>query len=186
MRPSPVVVTAVAMYFAFALVGLNNTLTGLVLAHTVLSAPYVLITVLATLQPFDRDLLKAAATLGPPTHAAFFRVFLAQIAPNLGPPVPTLIFDSPTRMAAPSHTHAPTHTPGRLAPPPAGAPAKVKDATRTVGQGWSRVMVVDLPQGLGDSTPTTSGSGAPTSGSGAQTSGSVSYPPLTLPPSDPA
>ncbi len=58
------------------------------------------------------------------------------------------------------------------AKPPAGAPAKVKDATRTVGQGWSRVMVVDLPQGLGDSTPTTSGSGAPTSGSGAQTSGS--------------
>lgn len=79
----PVVVTAVAMYFAFALVGLNNTLTGLVLAHTVLSAPYVLITVLATLQTFDRDLLKAAATLGAPPHVAFFRVVLPSIAPGV-------------------------------------------------------------------------------------------------------
>lgn len=43
-------------------VGLNNTLSGLVLAHTILSVPYVLITVLATLQTFDRNLLKAAAT----------------------------------------------------------------------------------------------------------------------------
>jgi putative spermidine/putrescine transport system permease protein len=40
----PVVVTAIAVYFAFSLVGLNNTLAGLILAHTVLSVPYVLIT----------------------------------------------------------------------------------------------------------------------------------------------
>ena len=46
----PVIVTAVAIYFGFSFVGLNNTLTGLVLAHTVLSVPYVLLTVLATLR----------------------------------------------------------------------------------------------------------------------------------------
>ena len=79
----PVVVTAAAVYFAFALVGLNNTLTGLVLAHTVLSVPYVLITVLATLQTFDRNLLKAAATLGAPPHVAFVRVVLPSIAPGV-------------------------------------------------------------------------------------------------------
>ncbi|MFO1281872.1 MAG: ABC transporter permease subunit [Burkholderiales bacterium] len=79
----PVVVTAAAVYFAFALVGLNNTLTGLVLAHTVLSVPYVLITVLATLQTFDRNLLKAAATLGAPPHVAFLRVVLPSIAPGV-------------------------------------------------------------------------------------------------------
>jgi putative spermidine/putrescine transport system permease protein len=79
----PVVVTAAAVYFAFALVGLNNTLIGLVLAHTVLSVPYVLITVLATLQTFDRNLLKAAATLGAPPHVAFVRVVLPSIAPGV-------------------------------------------------------------------------------------------------------
>lgn len=79
----PVVVTAIAMYFAFAFVGLNNTLSGLVLAHTVLSVPYVLITVLATLQTFDRNLLKAAATLGAPPHVAFRRVLLPLIAPGV-------------------------------------------------------------------------------------------------------
>ena len=79
----PVVVTATAVYFAFSLVGLNNTLTGLIVAHTVLSVPYVLITVLATLQTFDRNLLKAAATLGAPPHIAFFRIVLPLIAPGV-------------------------------------------------------------------------------------------------------
>jgi len=79
----PVIVTAVAVYFAFSFVGLNNTLTGLVLAHTVLSVPYVLITVLATLQTFDANLLKAAATLGAPPHVAFRRVVLPLIAPGV-------------------------------------------------------------------------------------------------------
>lgn len=79
----PVVVTAVAVYFAFSVVGLNNTLAGLILAHTVLSVPYVLITVLATLQTFDRNLLKAAATLGAPPHVAFKRVVLPLIAPGV-------------------------------------------------------------------------------------------------------
>lgn len=79
----PVVVTAVAVYFAFSFVGLNNTLAGLVLAHTVLSVPYVLITVLATLSTFDRNLLKAAAACGAPPHIAFRRVVLPIIAPGV-------------------------------------------------------------------------------------------------------
>ena len=79
----PVVVTAVAVYFGFSFVGLNNTLAGLILAHTVLSVPYVLITVLATLQTFDRNLLKAAATCGAPPHTAFRRVVLPLIAPGV-------------------------------------------------------------------------------------------------------
>lgn len=79
----PVVVTAVAVYFAFSFVGLNNTLAGLILAHTVLSVPYVLITVLATLSTFDRNLLKAAATCGAPPHVAFRRIVLPIIAPGV-------------------------------------------------------------------------------------------------------
>jgi putative spermidine/putrescine transport system permease protein len=79
----PVVVTAAAVYFAFAKVGLNNTLAGLILAHTILSVPYVLITVLATLSTFDRNLLKAAATCGAPPIKAFFRIVLPLIAPGV-------------------------------------------------------------------------------------------------------
>ena len=48
-----------------------------------LSVPYVLITVLATLSTFDRNLLKAAATCGAPPHVAFRRVVLPLIAPGV-------------------------------------------------------------------------------------------------------
>ena len=80
---TPVVVTAIAMYFALSLVGLGNTLTGLVLAHTVLAAPYVLLTVLASLQTFDPTLLRAAASLGADPSTSFRRVVLPLIAPGV-------------------------------------------------------------------------------------------------------
>ena len=80
---TPVVVTAIAMYFALSLVGLGNTLTGLVLAHTVLAAPYVLLTVLASLQTFDPTLLRAAASLGADPATSFRRVVLPLIAPGV-------------------------------------------------------------------------------------------------------
>ena len=79
----PVIVTAIALYFALALVGLGSTLTGLVLAHTVLATPYVLLTVLASLQTFDATLLRAAASLGAGPVTAFRRVMLPMIAPGV-------------------------------------------------------------------------------------------------------
>ena len=45
----PVVITAVGMYFFYADIGLLNTYAGLILAHTTLAAPFVVITVTATL-----------------------------------------------------------------------------------------------------------------------------------------
>lgn len=80
---TPVIVTAIAMYFALSLVGLGSTLTGLVLAHTVLSVPYVLLTVLASLQTFDPNLLRAAASLGANPAVSFRRVVLPLIAPGV-------------------------------------------------------------------------------------------------------
>jgi putative spermidine/putrescine transport system permease protein len=80
---TPVIVVAVAMYFAFSYIGLASTLAGLVLAHTVLALPYVLITVLASLRNFDRTLLRAAATLGSPPVTTFRRVMLPLIAPGV-------------------------------------------------------------------------------------------------------
>ncbi len=80
---TPVIVTAIAMYFALSLVGLGSTLTGLVLAHTVLAVPYVLVTVLASLQSFDQNLLRAAASLGASPLISFHRVVLPLITPGV-------------------------------------------------------------------------------------------------------
>ena len=78
---TPVIVTAIALYFSLSAVGLGSTLTGLVLAHTVLSVPYVLLTVLASLQAFDPNLLRAAASLGANPVQSFYRVVLPLITP---------------------------------------------------------------------------------------------------------
>lgn len=80
---TPVIVTAIAMYFSLSIVGLGSTLTGLILAHTVLSVPFVLLTVLASLQTFDQNLLRAAASLGANPAIAFRRVVLPLIAPGV-------------------------------------------------------------------------------------------------------
>ncbi len=79
----PIVVTAVALYFAFARIGLNGTLAGLILAHTVLALPYVVLTVLAALRDFDPLLPRAAASLGAPAWFAFRAVTLPLIAPSV-------------------------------------------------------------------------------------------------------
>jgi len=79
----PVVITAVGFYFFFAPLGLTASYTGLILAHTALGTPFVVITVSATLQGFDESLARAAASLGANPVVAFFRVILPLIAPGV-------------------------------------------------------------------------------------------------------
>jgi putative spermidine/putrescine transport system permease protein len=79
----PVVIIAVGVYFAFAPLGLTDVYAGLFLAHTTLGAPFVVITVLATLAGFDRTLLRAAANLGATPLGAFRRVILPLILPGV-------------------------------------------------------------------------------------------------------
>ena len=79
----PVIVSAVGIYYAFAAIGLLNTLAGLVLAHTALGAPFVVITVTATLTGFDNNLMRAAASLGAPPAVAVLRIMLPIIAPGV-------------------------------------------------------------------------------------------------------
>jgi putative spermidine/putrescine transport system permease protein len=79
----PLVITALAAYFAFSRVGLIHTLSGMILAHTVLAAPFVVITVSATLQNFDRNLVRAAESLGANPLVAFFTVTLPLIMPGV-------------------------------------------------------------------------------------------------------
>ncbi|MEE8541257.1 MAG: ABC transporter permease [Desulfobacterales bacterium] len=79
----PIVITAVGIYFFFAWVGLANTHLGLILAHTALATPFVVITVTATLQGFNRNQVRAGASLGASPARVFFKVTLPQILPGV-------------------------------------------------------------------------------------------------------
>ena len=79
----PVIIVAVGVYFAFAPLGLTDSYAGLILAHTTLAVPFVVVTVLATLSGFDRTLLRAAASLGARPLTTFRRVTLPLILPGV-------------------------------------------------------------------------------------------------------
>lgn len=79
----PEIIVAVGIYFAFAPVGLTNSYTGLILSHTALATPFVVITVLATLSGFDRTLVRAASSLGASAITTFRRVTLPLILPGI-------------------------------------------------------------------------------------------------------
>jgi putative spermidine/putrescine transport system permease protein len=75
----PLILFAVAAYFLFARLGLVNTLTGLVLTDTVLTVPFVMITVAAGLNSYDMNQERVAQSLGASRLRAFFTVTLPQI-----------------------------------------------------------------------------------------------------------
>jgi len=79
----PPVISGLGMYFLFGALGLTGTVTGLVIAHTILATPFVLISVAASLQGFDMTLLRAAAMSGAAPSRAFANIALPIIAPGV-------------------------------------------------------------------------------------------------------
>ena len=79
----PVIISAVGMFLFYARVSLSGTLIGLILAHTALATPFVVITVTATLTSFDRTLMRAGASCGAPPHTVFFKVVMPLILPGV-------------------------------------------------------------------------------------------------------
>ncbi len=79
----PGIITAAALFGVFRGLGLNGTLTGLVIGHTVLTLPYVVATVSAALRSLDPRLEAAALTLGAHPWTAFRRVTLPLLAPGV-------------------------------------------------------------------------------------------------------
>jgi putative spermidine/putrescine transport system permease protein len=79
----PVVVTAVATYLFYARMHLANTYAGIILAHTVIASPFVVVTVGASLTGFDRNLMRAASILGARPLTGFFKVMLPLILPGV-------------------------------------------------------------------------------------------------------
>jgi putative spermidine/putrescine transport system permease protein len=79
----PVIIVAVGVFMFYGYFGLIGTFAGLVLAHTALAAPFVVITVLSTLTNFDWALPRAAAGLGASPFYAFRKVVLPLIVPGV-------------------------------------------------------------------------------------------------------
>ncbi|WP_447762882.1 ABC transporter permease [Sphingopyxis panaciterrae] len=79
----PVVVVAIAFYFLFAPLGLVNGPVGLIVAHTALALPFVVIVVHASLRGLDLELLRAASSLGARPLTVLFRVLAPLIAPGI-------------------------------------------------------------------------------------------------------
>ena len=79
----PVVLTAVGLFFFFASVGMVGTYSALILSHTLIATPFVVISVSASLAKFDRTLIKAAQSLGAGPVRTFFKVSMPLLAPGL-------------------------------------------------------------------------------------------------------
>jgi putative spermidine/putrescine transport system permease protein len=75
----PAILLAIGCFYVFAVLGLNKTLVGLVIAHTMLAIPLVVITVSAGFQNFDLRQEMVARSLGAPRWKAFATVTLPQI-----------------------------------------------------------------------------------------------------------
>ncbi len=79
----PLIISAAGMFFFYSSINLAQTFTGVVLAHTALGIPFVVITVTATLSGFDHSLTRAAASLGANPVYAFRKVVLPLVTPGV-------------------------------------------------------------------------------------------------------
>ncbi|MBZ9772202.1 ABC transporter permease [Mesorhizobium sp. CO1-1-8] len=79
----PVVIVAIALFFLYARLGFAGSMWALVMGHTAISLPLVVLTVGATLQGFNPNMTRAALSLGATPVQAFFGVMLPLIAPGV-------------------------------------------------------------------------------------------------------
>lgn len=79
----PGIIVAIGAFFAYARYGLVGHPVALVLAHTCLAAPFVVVNVSSALAGVDKRLEQAAQSLGASPLAAFRQVTLPLIAPGV-------------------------------------------------------------------------------------------------------
>ncbi len=75
----PVVLIAIGAFYAYVKLQILYTLTGLVLAHSLLAIPLVVIVTGSALQSYDMNQENAARSLGAPRWKAFLTITLPQI-----------------------------------------------------------------------------------------------------------
>jgi ABC-type spermidine/putrescine transport system permease subunit II len=79
----PVMVLALGFYAIFAKFGIIGSRVGIVLAHSVIAVPVVIVNVSASLQGYNVQLEQAAQALGASPMRAFLRVTLPIIRPGV-------------------------------------------------------------------------------------------------------
>ncbi|MGY6411229.1 MAG: ABC transporter permease [Alkalilacustris sp.] len=79
----PLIISAAGMFFFFSSINIAQTFIGVILAHTALGVPFVVITVTATLVGFDHSLTRAAANLGASPTRTFFKITMPLILPGV-------------------------------------------------------------------------------------------------------
>lgn len=78
----PSIITAVALYIFFARAGILGSFGGLILGHTVLIVPYVVLVMQSAIRGFDHRIEQVAATLGASRWQVLTRVTLPNIRPS--------------------------------------------------------------------------------------------------------
>lgn len=79
----PPVIIGIGLYVLYLRWYLDGTLAGLIAAHTILSVPFVVVTVSASLSQVDPVFERAAASLGASPWVRFRRVLLPLMAPGV-------------------------------------------------------------------------------------------------------
>ncbi len=79
----PRIIIAVGLFYLYAHVGLVGTIAGLVIGHTILAVPYVVITVMAVLKTYDERLDQAAWSMGASRWRTLVHITLPQIKGGL-------------------------------------------------------------------------------------------------------
>ena len=82
----PIIIVATGVFFFYSSIGIQNwgiPYLGIILAHTTLGVPFVIITVTATLIGFDKSLTRSAASLGANPVTVFRRIQLPLILPGV-------------------------------------------------------------------------------------------------------
>ncbi|MBT4287702.1 MAG: ABC transporter permease [Deltaproteobacteria bacterium] len=79
----PFIIVAVSLYYFFAKINMIGSMWSLVLAHTVLALPFVVINVTASLQGLDITFERAAISLGANRLVTFIKVTFPLIRPGV-------------------------------------------------------------------------------------------------------
>ena len=82
----PIIITATGLFFFYSSIRIQDwgiPYLGIILAHTTLGIPFVIITVTATLVGFDHSLTRAAASMGARPWTIFRRVTMPLILPGM-------------------------------------------------------------------------------------------------------
>lgn len=75
----PVILVAIAVFYVYVQLKLVNTLTGIVLAHSMLAVPLVIMIVTSALKSYDMNQEMAGRSLGASRAKAFLTITLPQI-----------------------------------------------------------------------------------------------------------